>query len=139
MDTIQTAAKQDWSVKTSTETFQAFASAKEGLTKTEAAKRLQELGPNEIAQGKPTPWYVLLGRQFASPLIYILLVAALVTGLMGHYNDVIIILLVLVVNAGIGFYQERKAERAINNIKGMSAPQCRCYRDGEIQNQGKCF
>ncbi len=78
------------------------------------------------------PGYVLLGRQFANPLIYILLAAALVTILMQHYNDVIIIFAVLTINAAIGFYQERKAERAINNIKGMSAPLCRVRRAGKV-------
>jgi Ca2+-transporting ATPase len=73
---------------------------------------------------------VLLGRQFASPLIYILVAAAVIAGAMGHKEDVIIILAVLVFNAAIGFYQEKKAERAINSIKSMSAPKCVVRRNG---------
>jgi Ca2+-transporting ATPase len=130
MDKIK-AAKQDWSIKTFQEALSAFATDPGGLTAEQARERFEFFGHNEIAKGKPTPWYVLLGRQFVDPLIYILLAAAIITGLMGHYNDVIIILTVLTVNAVIGFYQERKAERAINNIKGMSAPTCRAKRQGE--------
>ncbi len=138
MEKLRAAVAQDWACKTSEETLSAFGVTPEGLDTVDAGRRFAGFGRNEIAQGKPTPWYILLGRQFADPLIYILLVAAAVTGIIGyltgegHMNDVIIILLVLVVNAGIGFYQERKAERAINNIKGMTAPHCRVKRKGEI-------
>lgn len=132
MQKLQEAVLKEWSTNESSEALAALSSSAEtGLSASEAKSRLAEFGQNEIAKGKPTPWYVLLGRQFTSPLIYILLAAAFITGIMGHYNDVIIILAVLVINAAIGFYQERKAERAINNIKGMSAPMCRVKRDSQ--------
>ncbi|HOT27973.1 MAG TPA: HAD-IC family P-type ATPase [Candidatus Ozemobacteraceae bacterium] len=132
MEQIREAVKNDWSSREAADALKAFGTGERGLSRSEAETRFAAFGPNEIAQGKPTPWYVLLGRQFTNPLIYILLAAALVTGLVGHLSDVTIILFVLVVNAGIGYYQESKAERAINNIKGMSAPHCRVRRDGEV-------
>jgi Ca2+-transporting ATPase len=132
MEKLREALRVDWSTHSGEEALQELATSAKGLTAPDIEARRRAFGLNEIAQGKPTPWYVLLARQFADPLIYILLAAALVTGLMGHFNDVVIILLVLIVNAAIGFYQERKAERAINNIKGMTAPHCRARRDGEV-------
>lgn len=131
MEKIKSAMQLDWSTDTAQGALTAYETSKEGLSSGEAGKRFASFGNNEIAKGKPTPWYLLLARQFANPLIYILLAAAIVTILMQHYNDVIIIFAVLIINAAIGFYQERKAERAINNIKGMSAPQCRVRRDGK--------
>ena len=132
METIKTLVQKDWSTETQQQTLTDYQSGKDGLSSEQARNRLADFGNNEIAKGKPTPWYVLLGRQFTNPLIYILLAAALITVLMQHYNDVIIIFAVLVINAAIGFYQERKAERAINNIKGMSAPLCRVRRDSKV-------
>ncbi len=132
MDTIREALKIDWACQESAEALKSFQTGDRGLARAEAEARFAAFGPNEIAQGKPTPWYVILGRQFTNPLIYILLIAALVTGLVGHLSDVAIIVFVLIVNAGIGYYQESKAERAINNIKGMSAPHCRVRRDGDL-------
>jgi Ca2+-transporting ATPase len=132
MEALKKAIAMDWSVQNTDQALSAYQTSKKGLSNEQYQQRLGEFGINEIAKGKPTPWYVLLGRQFVSPLIYILLLAALITGYMGHYNDVYIILTVLIVNAAIGFYQERKAERAINNIKGMSAPTCRVRRDDKM-------
>lgn len=132
MEQIREAMKTDWAGRDTADVLKAFRTDEHGLARAEAETRFMAFGANEIAQGKPTPWYVLLGRQFTNPLIYILLAAAVVTGLVGHLSDVSIILFVLVVNAGIGYYQESKAERAINNIKGMSAPHCRVRRDGDV-------
>lgn len=136
MENLSKATLQDWSIQSSQDTLAAFQSHENGLNHDQIKARRQHFGANEIARGKPTPWYVLLGRQFTSPLIYILLLAAIVTGVMGHYNDVLIIMTVLIVNAIIGFHQERKAERAINNIKGMSAPTCRVKRGGKLDQVG---
>lgn len=133
MESLRNALQKDWSIESIQSVLSAYSTNENGLSGEEAANRLEELGSNEIAKGKPTPWYVLLARQFANPLIYILLAAAMVTILMQHYNDVIIILAVLIVNAAIGFHQERKAERAINNIKGMSAPMCKVRRSGNVE------
>ncbi|MBF0408214.1 MAG: HAD-IC family P-type ATPase [Candidatus Riflebacteria bacterium] len=133
MDKLRHAVTQDWTLVSVEETLKAYNVSEKGLSPEEAEKRRVAFGLNEIAKGKPTPWYILLGRQFESPLIYILLAAAIITLLMGHYNDVIIIAAVLVINAAIGYYQERKAERAINNIKGMSAPKSRVRRGGEVR------
>ncbi|RCK81352.1 MAG: Lead, cadmium, zinc and mercury transporting ATPase [Candidatus Ozemobacter sibiricus] len=133
MDHLRQAIAQDWSIQDGEAALRAFGSSTAGLTRSEAEARAQVFGPNEIAQGKPTPWYVLLKRQFESPLIFILLLAAAATWLVSeHPSDAWIILAVLAINAAIGYYQERKAERAINNIKGMSAPRCRVRREGQV-------
>ncbi len=132
MKPLTESMSQDWSIESVDSTLQAFDVSLKGISNQEAENRIQAIGKNEIAQGKPTPWHVLLLRQFTNPLIYILLAAAVITGVLGHYNDVVIILAVLIINAAIGFYQERKAERAINNIKGMSAPLSRVRRSDSI-------
>lgn len=100
-----------------------------GLTSEEAQKRLAADGPNQLTNKKTPKWQLLL-RQFHNMIIYILMVAALLTVLMGHYSDAIIIGLVILINAFIGYYQEANASDALEKIKGMLAQVATVYRDG---------
>ena len=102
----------------------------DGLSEAEAARRLEVHGPNEVETERETPWWVILLRQFADPLIYILLVAAAVTYLLDHLSDTGVILAVVLLNAIIGFVQERKAQRAMRALARMSAPHAEVVRDG---------
>jgi magnesium-transporting ATPase (P-type) len=101
-----------------------------GLAAPEVARRLEVHGPNQIEEEPPTPWWVVLLRQFTSPLIYILGVAAIITLLLGEYVDSGVITAVLVLNAAIGFTQERRAESAVRALAQLVVPHARVVRDG---------
>lgn len=103
-----------------------------GLSSTEAASRRLESGPNALAVRPPDRrWRVLL-RQFRSTLIVILLVAALITLVLQRWVDAAAILIVLVLNAAIGFWQEVRADREMRALASLSAPGCRALRDGGL-------
>ena len=101
-----------------------------GLSEEEAAARLAQYGPNEVEAEEETPWWRLLLHQFTDPLIYILLVAALVTLVLRDYTDTGVILAVVLLNALIGFVQERKAQQAMRALARMSAPRAEVIRGG---------
>lgn len=101
----------------------------EGLSEAEAKKRLAQYGPNRL-ETKKTPKWKIFARQFNNMIIYILIGAAILTVLMGHRSDAIIIAMVVVVNALIGYYQEANASDALDKIKAMLSTRATVYRDG---------
>lgn len=109
-----------------------------GLSQGEARGRLKRDGPNMLAETPPTsPWVILL-HQFRSPLIYILLTAAVITALLGEYIDAGVIGAVLVLNAIIGFTQERRAEQSVRALMRLLAPKAHIVREGrEWQIEGR--
>jgi Ca2+-transporting ATPase len=103
-----------------------------GLSSSEAARRLAANGPNELKESKPvSAWQILLG-QFKSLIIWILIVAGVVSGVMGEGMDAVAILAIVALNAVIGFYQEFSAEKCVATLRKMTAPQARVRRDGRI-------
>lgn len=100
-----------------------------GISHAEAKKRLELDGPNELVSERVPKWKLFV-RQFHNMIIYILIFAALLTVLMGHYSDAIIIGLVVVINALIGYYQEANASDALEKIKGMLSTKATVYREG---------
>ncbi len=101
-----------------------------GLTSAEAARRLLESGRNELHHGPAiSPWRILAG-QFASPVIWLLLGACVISGALGEIVDAVAIGTIVAVNALVGFYQEYRAERAVLALRSMTAPQARVVRDG---------
>jgi Ca2+-transporting ATPase len=108
-------------------------SAATGLSAQEAAQRLAANGPNELKEGKRiSPWQIFLG-QFKSLIVWILIVAGIISGVLGETIDAIAILAIVVLNAVIGFYQEYSAEKSIAALKRMAAPQAKVWRDGAIK------
>ncbi|MDB8871111.1 cation-translocating P-type ATPase [Pediococcus acidilactici] len=104
-----------------------------GLTAAEAQRRLEKYGHNELAtKGKTTLLQKFLA-QFKDLMIIVLLVAALISVFVGEGVDALIILLVVVLNAIFGVFQESKAEEAIDALKSLAAPQAKVERDGQIQ------
>lgn len=101
-----------------------------GLSGDEAKQRLEKYGPNQLEAEKPISGFVVLVKQFRSPLIYILLVAALATVLLREFIDSAVIAAVLLLNAVIGFTQERQAERSIQALQQLVSPRARVVRDG---------
>jgi Ca2+-transporting ATPase len=107
----------------------AMAVALAGLTIDEAHSRLAAVGANEIRRG-PRPSRVrMLARQFASPLIWLLLVAAGVSAALSEVADAIAIAFIVVVNAVVGFFQEHRAENALEALRTLTAPRARVRRD----------
>jgi calcium-translocating P-type ATPase len=102
-----------------------------GLRADEARARLDQHGPNQLEELPPPSPLVVLARQFRSPLIYILLLATGITIVLEEYLDASVIGAVLVLNAGIGFTQERKAEGAVRALMQLVVPRARVLRDGE--------
>ena len=104
--------------------------AQAGLNGSEAAERLAQLGPNELPKDKHRPLWRVFAAQFASPLIYILFVAAVISLAMGHASDAAVILAVVLINALIGAVQEGRAEHSMTALRKLSALQVRVVRDG---------
>ena len=110
--------------------FAELSSAPGGLSTVEAGRRLIDVGPNELAFAGVTLWWRVLLRQFVSPLIGILLVAAVISLIQQHWVDSGAIFLILCINATLGFVQERKAEADVRALQSLSTPSCRVLRDG---------
>ena len=111
----------------------------EGLSSEEASKRLQKFGKNELDKPKGKSLVRRFLEQLSDPMIIILLVAAVVSGVTAAYAnesfaDVFIILFVVIVNAVLGVYQESKAEKAIDALQKMTAATSKILRDGEISH-----
>jgi P-type Ca2+ transporter type 2C len=111
---------------------QVLDSSNNGLSRAEAESRLQAHGPNQLPQAPPPTWWQLVLRQFQSPLIYILAVAAVVALLIDEYVDAAFIVVVLTLNAAIGAYQEWKAEQSSHALRKLLQIQASVQRDGEV-------
>ncbi len=101
-----------------------------GLSAAEAARRLDELGRNELERAEVTPVWRILARQFASPLIALLVVAAGVSAAVGESIDAVAIGAIVLLNGVVGFFQEHRAERAVFALRAMTSPRARVLRDG---------
>jgi P-type Ca2+ transporter type 2C len=109
-----------------------LASTVSGLSVQEAEKRVDADGPNELREGKrSSAWQILLG-QFKSVIIWILILAGVVSGVLGQTVDAMAILAIVVLNAAIGFYQEYSAEKSIEALMKMTAPQAKVKRGGKV-------
>ena len=102
----------------------------QGLSQDDARRRLERDGPNQLPETPPTSPLVILLHQFSSPLIYILLAASLVTLLLGEFIDAGVIAVVLILNAIIGFSQERRAEQSVRALMRLIAPKAHVVRGG---------
>jgi Ca2+-transporting ATPase len=102
-----------------------------GLSAEQAARRLEQVGGNEIEEGRRRGPLRLLLEQFTDFMILVLLAAALISGVIGDLADTLVILVIVVLNAAIGFVQAYRAERAIAALKAMAAPAAHVLRDGQ--------
>ena len=115
------------------EALEALGSRRSGLAADEVRTRRLQYGPNEFKGKKKTPPIIVFLRQFLSPLIYVLMVAAIISLIVEHFIDAGVILGVLFLNAAIGFIQEIRAEKAMAALIQMAAPKARVRRDGEMK------
>ena len=119
-----------WYNSSPEEIFTTLGSRREGLTVAEASERLEKYGHNQLEGRKKTSPVKAFLSQFLSPLIYVLLVAVIISFVVGHYTDAWVILGVLILNAIIGFVQESKAEKAMEALMKLAAPKASVRRDG---------
>jgi len=105
-------------------------STADGLSSAEAEERLERFGANRLSAEPQIGDLVLLARQFRSPLILILIVATGVTVLLREYADAAVIIAVLMLNAVIGFTQERRADRSVNALMSLASPTAIVVRGG---------
>ncbi len=110
-----------------------------GLSHAAAAARLSEVGPNALPEAPPPPWWQRVVAQFRSPLIYILLFALLFDlgvwvyeGASGWPVEALAISLILLFNAALGLYQERRSEAALARLKALAGAQAWVYREGAL-------
>jgi H+-transporting ATPase len=119
------------------ELFKKLDSSQKGLSSTEAQQRLQQLGPNEITEEKVNPLIKFLGY-FWGPIPWMIEAAVVMSAVIQHWPDFGIILMLLLLNAVVGFWQENKADNAIELLKQRLAPTARMLRDGKwIQKPAK--
>ncbi|MEX2324260.1 MAG: HAD-IC family P-type ATPase [Nitriliruptoraceae bacterium] len=104
-----------------------------GLSQAEVEQRRTVHGANELPLEEVRTVWQLLAAQFTSPLIAILLVAMVVTALIGEYTDSVVIAVVLIINASIGYFQESRAERAVHALMELASPQAIVIRDSREQ------
>jgi len=113
--------------------FKQFNSSQEkGLSSSQAEKLLEENGKNVISKKRTLRPFKILFSQFNSFLIYILIIAAVISFLINHLVDGIVISVIVLLNAGIGFFQQYKAEKSINELKKLIVSKSKVIRDGKL-------
>ena len=126
-------AKDDLKTLPIAEVEKRLSSSPDGLTDTEAKKRLTQYGPNEITE-KKTNFLLKFLSYFWGPIPWMIEVAVILSGVVRHWPDFFIILLLLVANAVVGFWEERQAGNAIEALKAKLAIKARVKRDGKWIN-----
>ena len=106
---------------------------RDGLSEEEASRRLAETGPNELQEPPPVPAWVRLAAQFKDLAIWILVAAALISGVLGEWADTAAILAIVIVNGVIGYLQEERAEAALAALRKLSVPTARVVRGGRAR------
>lgn len=113
------------------ELLQELNSSMNGLTAEEAKKRLEQYGYNKLQEGKRKGVLQVFAEQFADLLVIILIIAAIISALTGGLEGTIVILAVLILNAILGTVQHFKAQKSLDSLKAMAAPNARVIRDGQ--------
>ncbi len=122
-----------WHAVDIVEVWRSLNSAEQGLSQAEATQRLEKFGPNKLPHQPPPTWWRILFRQFQSPLIYILVAAAVVAVIAGDFKDAGFIAGVLLINAVIGGYQEWRAEQSSRALQQLLHIRAAVVRDGEVR------
>ncbi len=104
-----------------------------GLSGAEAGKRQIQFGPNSLQEKKKQSVFLKILNQFKDVMVLILIIASLVSGFLGEWLDAVVILAIVLINAALGLVQEGRAEKAIEALQKMTAPQARVIRDGHQQ------
>ena len=99
-----------------------------GLSTAEAQTRLAQLGPNELRERPPTPFWKLVLAQLNNFVVILLIVASVVSALLGDVIEAVVIMAIVVLNAVLGVVQESRAEKALAALKKMAAPDAETIR-----------
>ncbi len=125
-------------LRSSKEVLEDLSTGEDGLSSNEAASRLEKNGSNKLVEPKRLSLFVRFLNQLKDPMVIILIVAAVLSGITAAYSgdtytDVIIILAVVIINSVLGVYQESKAEKAIEALQQMTGASSKVIRDGKEQ------
>lgn len=104
-----------------------------GLTQNQAKENQKKYGKNELEEGKKKNPFILFLEQYKDFLVIILIIAAIISGVLGDIESAIVIFVVITINAILGTVQHIKAEQSLDSLKEMSAPTAKVIRDGEIK------
>ncbi len=104
-----------------------------GLTEAQVQKNLRTYGKNELTEGKKKSPFMLFLEQYKDFLVIILIVAAIISGILGDIESAIVIFVVITINAVLGTVQHIKAEQSLDSLKEMSAPEAKVIREGDIK------
>ena len=114
--------------------FSQTRSSLKGLAKNEIDKRQEEFGRNVLEEKKKKPLWQLFLQQFADFMILVLVAAAIISGVAGDLTDMFIILVIILLNAIVGFVQEYRAEKAMEALKKMASASAVAIRNGDTTN-----
>ena len=121
----------DWHTLDVKQVFEETNSSENGLSEKTVAERLQEYGPNELVEKAKKPPLIIFLDQFKDFMILVLIAAAIVSGVVGDLSDTIIILIIVILNAVVGFVQEYRAEKSMEALKKLAALHSQVVRDGK--------
>lgn len=122
---------QNFFQKTPKQALEQLQVTSDGLTSAQAAQRLAQYGPNQLAEGKKKSVLAVFAEQFKDLLVAILIAAALISMFSGNMESTLVIFAVLIMNAILGTVQYFKAEKSLESLKAMSAPSAKVLRDGQ--------
>jgi Ca2+-transporting ATPase len=122
--------RRSWHLLEDHEAFSQLNTSAEGLSQVQVVEKRREFGPNELVAKEQAVPLVILLHQLQSPLIYLLIAAAILTLVLGKYIDTAVILAVVVLNSVLGFFQEYKAEQSLRALAQFTTPLARVVREG---------
>lgn len=120
---------KNWYQMSQTQVMKEKETAETGLTGADAAKRLEQCGPNILKEGKKKSLLQVFGEQFLDLLVIILIIAAVISAISGNPESTAVIIVVLILNAILGTVQYSKARKSLESLKDLSSPSAKVYRD----------
>ena len=120
-----------WHTKSISDIFKNFNSGDSGLVDGQVLENRKKYGRNIFPEKKRTAPFLVFVNQFKNPFVYILSAATVVSYVLGHQADAIFILIVILINAVVGFFQEYKAEKSLEFLKKKLSIQARVWRNGK--------
>jgi P-type Ca2+ transporter type 2C len=105
----------------------------QGLSTADVERRMKEYGPNQLTEAPPTTFWQMLWEQFNNFVVILLIVAAIISAVLGDYIEAGAIMAIVILNAGLGVIQERRAEQALAALRRLAAPEAHVLRDGTRQ------
>ena len=128
-----TPAEETWRALDPNATLRHLATSPEGLTTSEVRRRLVRYGPNQLAEAPPPSFWSKLWEQFNNFVVWLLIVAAVVSAALGDWVEAAAIMAIVILNAVLGLVQESRAEQALAKLRQMAAPEAHVIRDGRRQ------